>query len=97
MVIMKLTEDRFSTWEDINDKDYDIEFDDELIIKVYPNESSIDIADYILSLQDDLDRLLIKHDEVREELGNMKYVAIVLKEENTELKDELAKRGGDKQ
>ena len=42
MVIMKLTEDRFSTWEDINDKDYDIEFDDELIIKVYPNESSID-------------------------------------------------------
>ena len=96
MVIMKLTEDRFSTWEDINDKDYDIEFDDELIIKVYPNESSIDIADYILSLQDDLDRLLIKHDEVREELGNMKYVAIVLKEENTELKDELAKRG-DKQ
>ena len=94
MVIMKLTEDRFSTWEDINDKDYDIEFDDELIIKVYPNESSIDIADYILSLQDDLDRLLIKHDEVREELGNMKYVAIVLKKENTELKDELAKRGG---
>jgi hypothetical protein len=91
---MKLTKDRFSTWEDLNDKDYEIEFDDELIIKVYPKESSKDIADYILSLQDDLDRLLIKHDEVREELGNMKYVAIVLKEENTELKDELAKRGG---
>jgi hypothetical protein len=46
---MKLTKDRFSTWEDINDKDYEKEFDDELIIKVYPNESSIDIADYILS------------------------------------------------
>ena len=30
------------------------------------------IWDYILSLQDDLDRLLIKHDEVREELGDMK-------------------------
>ena len=69
---MKLTKDRFSTWENINDKDYEQEFDDELIIKVYPNESSIEIADYILSLQDDLDRLLIKHDEVREELGNMK-------------------------
>ena len=69
---MKLTKDRFSTWEDINDKDYEQEFDDELIIKVYPNESSIEIADYILSLQDDLDRLLIKHDEVREELGNLK-------------------------
>ena len=69
---MKLTKDRFSTWENINDKDYEQEFDDELIIKVYPNESSIEIADYILSLQDDLDRLLIKHDEVREELGNLK-------------------------
>ena len=91
---MKLTKDRFSTWEDINDKDYEKEYDDELIIKVYPNESSNDTADYILSLQDDLDRLLIKYDEVREELGNMKYVAIVLKEENTELKDELAKRRG---
>ena len=76
---MKLTKDRFSTWEDLNDKDYEIEFDDELIIKVYPKESSKDIADYILSLQDDLDRLLIKHDEVREELGN-------LKEENMSLK-----------
>ena len=50
---MKLTKDRFSTWEDLNDKDYEIEFDDELIIKVYPKESSKDIADYILSLQDD--------------------------------------------
>lgn len=69
---MKLTKDRFSTWEDIDDKDYEIEHDDELIIKVYPYESSKDIADYILSLQDDLDRLLIKYDEVREELGNMK-------------------------
>jgi hypothetical protein len=69
---MKLTKDRFSTWEDLNDKDYEIEFDDELIIRVEPNEKSKDIADYILSLQDELDRLLIKHDEVREELGNMK-------------------------
>ena len=72
MVIMKLTKDRFSTWEDIDDKDYEIEHDDELIIRVEPNERSRDIADYILSLQDDLDRLLIKYDEVREELGNIK-------------------------
>ena len=50
---MKLTKDRFSTWEDKDDKDYEIEFDDELIIKVYPNESSIDIADYILGLQEE--------------------------------------------
>ena len=89
---MKLTKDRFSVWEDKDDKDYQKEYDDELIIKVYPKESSKDMADYILSLQDDLDRLLIKHDEVREELGNMKYVAIVLKEENVKLKDELANR-----
>jgi len=69
---VKLTKDRFSVWENKNDNDYKKEYDDELIIKVYPNESSKDIADYILSLQDDLDRLLIKHDEVREELGNKK-------------------------
>ena len=50
---MKLTKDRFSTWENINDKDYEQEFDDELIIKVYPKESSKDIADYILSLQEE--------------------------------------------
>ena len=50
---MKLTKDRFSTWEDINDKDYEIEFDDELIIRVEPNERSKDIADYILSLQEE--------------------------------------------
>ena len=69
---MRLTRDRFSTWEDKDDDDYQKEYDDELIIKVYPYESSRDIADYILSLQDYLDRLLIKYDEVREELGNMK-------------------------
>ena len=69
---MKLTKDRFSVWEDKDDEDYQKEYDDELIIKVYPYESSKDVADYILSLQDDLDRLLVKHDEVREELGNLK-------------------------
>lgn len=69
---MRLTKDRFSTWEDKDDEDYQKEYDDELIIKVYPYESSKDIADHILSLQDDLDRLLIKYDKVREELGDMK-------------------------
>lgn len=65
MVIMKLTKDRFSTWEDINNKDYEKEYDDELMIKVYPNESSIEIADYILWLQEQVDKLkaeLAKHE-----------------------------------
>ena len=69
---MKLTKDRFSCWECVDDNDYEQKFDDELIISVKEGESNRDIADYILSLQDDLDRLLIKHDEVREELGNLK-------------------------
>jgi hypothetical protein len=62
---MKLTKDRFSTWEDINNKDYEKEYDDELMIKVYPNESSIEIADYILWLQEQVDKLkaeLAKHE-----------------------------------
>ena len=53
--VVKLTKDRFSTWEDKNDKDYEIEFDDELIIRIEPNERSKDIADYILSLQEKSD------------------------------------------
>jgi hypothetical protein len=54
---MKLTKDRFSVWEDKDDKDYQKEYDDELIIKVYPKESSKDIADYILGMQDKIIKL----------------------------------------
>ena len=32
---MKLTKDRFSCWENVEDEDYDNIFDDELIIKIY--------------------------------------------------------------
>lgn len=64
---MKLTKERFSTWENKDDKDYEKEFDDELIIKVYPNESSKDIADYILSLQEQVIELrMLFHDECTE-------------------------------
>jgi hypothetical protein len=48
---MKLNKSRFSTWEDKDAKDYEKKFDDELIITVYPNESSAEIADYILEIQ----------------------------------------------
>ena len=47
---MKLTKDRFTNWEDI-DEDYDILLDDELIISIKPEERSRDIADYILGMQ----------------------------------------------
>jgi hypothetical protein len=49
---MKLDKTRFSTWENIEDEDYQKEFDDELIIKVYLKESSLEIADYILKCQE---------------------------------------------
>ena len=48
---MKLTKDRFTNWEDI-DEDYDILLDDELIISIKPEERSKDIADYILECQE---------------------------------------------
>ena len=54
---MKLTKDRFSTWEDKDYEGYQKEYDDELIVKVYPYESSKDIADSILSNQDKLEKL----------------------------------------
>ena len=47
---MKLTKDRFTNWEDI-DEDYDILLDDELTISIKPEERSRDIADYILGMQ----------------------------------------------
>lgn len=52
IIDMKLDKTRFSTWENIEDEDYQKEFDDELIIKVYLKESSLEIADYILKCQE---------------------------------------------
>ena len=49
---MKLTKDRFTNWEDIDDEDYEQKFDDELIISIKPEERSRDIADYILECQE---------------------------------------------
>ena len=59
---MKLEKDDFGIWDN----------DDEELSIIKEGYKSKEIADYILSLQYDLDRLLIKHDEVREELGNIK-------------------------
>ena len=56
---MKLTKDRFTNWEDI-DEDYDILLDDELIISIKPEERSKDIADYILGMQDEIIQLQIR-------------------------------------
>jgi len=56
---MKLTKDRFTNWEDI-DEDYDILLDDELIISIKPEERSRDIADYILGMQDEIIQLQIR-------------------------------------
>ena len=58
---MKLTKDRFTNWEDIDDEDYEQKFDDELIISIKPEERSRDIADYILECQekaDDYDKMV---------------------------------------
>ena len=59
---MKLEKDDLGIWDN----------DDEELSIIKEGYTSREISDYILSLQDELDRLLIKHDEVREELGNMK-------------------------
>ena len=59
---MKLEKDDFGIWDN----------DDEELSIIKEGYKSKEIADYILSLQDELDRLLIKYDEVREELGNTK-------------------------
>ena len=58
-ITMKLTKDRFTNWEDI-DEDYDILLDDELIISIKPEERSRDIADYILGMQDEIIQLRVR-------------------------------------
>jgi len=57
---MKLTKDRFSCWENVEDEDYEQKFDDELIIDVKEGETNRDIADYILGMQDEIIQLQIR-------------------------------------
>ena len=54
---MKLTKDRFSCWENVEDEDYEQKFDDELIISIKEGETNRDIADYILGMQDEIIQL----------------------------------------
>ena len=57
---MNLTKDRFSSWEDKTDKDYEPKYDDELIINIKEGESSRDMADYILGMQDEIIQLRVR-------------------------------------
>ena len=57
---MKLTKDRFSSWEVKDDKDYEPKYDDELIINIKEGESSRDMADYILGMQDEIIQLRVR-------------------------------------
>jgi hypothetical protein len=52
---MKLTKDMFTTWERVGDEDYNKDFDDELIITIQQDQTNLDVADYILQLQDDVE------------------------------------------
>jgi hypothetical protein len=55
---MKLTKDQFSNWEDENDKEYERIFDDELCISIDTKKySSKDVADYILGIQEKLEKI----------------------------------------
>lgn len=49
---MRITKDKFQSWEeDVEDEDYV----DELIITLKPNETSLQMAEYILLIQDKAD------------------------------------------
>ena len=50
--MIKLSKDRFTCWECIDDDDYEEKYDDELIINVNEGETNRDIADYILECQE---------------------------------------------
>ena len=49
---MKITKDRIHSWEQVHDKEYDKDLDDELIILLKENETSLEMAEYILECQE---------------------------------------------
>ena len=63
---MKLTKDRFTNWEDI-DEDYDILLDDELIISIKPEERSKDMADYILECQEKAEKWYMDNTDISQD------------------------------
>ena len=60
---MKITKDRFQSWE--GGVYYEANFDDEFIIMLEPNETSFEMSEYILLLQEKAD----KYDKM---MGNKK-------------------------
>ena len=51
---MRITKDRFQSWE--GDVDYEVNFDDELIIMLEPNETSLAMSEYIMLIQEKADK-----------------------------------------
>ena len=49
---MKITKDRIHSWEQVGDKEYEKDFDDELIILLNPDETSKEMGDYVLECQE---------------------------------------------
>ena len=49
---MRITKDRISSWERVEDDDYEKKFDDELIISLKEGETSREMGDYILECQE---------------------------------------------
>ena len=51
---MRITKDKFQSWE--GDIDYDVNYDDELIILLEPNQTALAMSDYILMIQEKADK-----------------------------------------
>ena len=93
---MKLTKDRFTCWECIDDNDYEEKYDDELIISVNEGETNRDIADYILDMQSRLESLEKYIYDNTEWHTGMKDFDPTLKSKQHDLKLRLNGKIGDK-
>ena len=86
---MKLTKDRFTCWECIDDDDYENKFDDELIINVNEGETNRDIADYILECQEKAEKWDLVDNTKK--ISQLFKEIEMLKQENKQLKDKLVR------
>jgi len=86
---MKLTKDRFTCWECIDDDDYENKYDDELIINVNEGETNRDIADYILECQEKAEKWDLVDNTKK--ISQLFKEIEMLKQENKQLKDKLVR------
>ena len=96
---MKITKDRIHSWEQVNERDYEKKFDDELIILLNPDETSREMGDYILECQekakdyDKMNKIIYDLTQSKIKLKEKAEKYDLLKKENKKLSEKVQEEG----